>query len=154
MAYKLSFFLPCLLLTTSYASATPVIYGEAVTVCSKSASDNATGIRCLEKQLQQTEQTVQRTLESALKRVQSEDWLLPNMDYEDEDSQIVKDTANALRNDQAAWAKHKALFCQVASSQISSNAPGYPTLVTQCKINMNQARIAELKQLMAQLKSE
>lgn len=154
MAYKLSFFLSCLLLATSYASATPVIYGEAVAVCSKSASDNFTGIRCLEKQLQQTEQTLQRTLAVALERVQSEDWLLSNMDYEDENSQVVKDTANALRSDQTAWEKHKILFCQVASSQISSQAPNYPTLITQCKINMNQTRIAELKQLMAQLKSE
>lgn len=123
-------------------------------VCSKNASDNSAGIRCLEQQLQQTEQILQHTLEAALERVQSEDWLLPNMDYEDENSQIVKDTANALKSDQTEWAKHKALFCQVASSQISSKAPNYPTLVTQCKINMNQARIAELKQLMAQLKSQ
>lgn len=154
MAYKLSFFLSCLLLATCYASAAPVIYGEEVAVCSKSSSDNSTGIQCLEKQLQQTEQTLQHTLAEALARVQSEDWLLPNMDYEDENSQVVKDAANALRSDQTAWAKHKVLFCQVASSQISSKAPNYPGLVTQCKINMNKARIAELKQLMAQLKSE
>ncbi len=119
-------------------------------MCAKSA-DYAAGTRCLERQRKQTEQALQQTLAAALKRVQSEDWLLTNMDYEDENSQIVEDTANALKDDQTTWGKHKALFCQVASSQISSKAPVYPTSVTQCEINMNKARIDELKALMAQV---
>lgn len=119
-------------------------------MCAKSA-DYAAGTECLEKRRQQTEQTLQRTLAAALKQVQSEDWLEANADYEDEDSQIVVDTANALKNDQAAWEKHKALFCQVASSQISAKTPNYWVLSTQCEINMNKARIDELNALMAQV---
>ncbi|ELY2854770.1 lysozyme inhibitor LprI family protein [Cronobacter dublinensis] len=151
MAYKLFIFLPCMLLSASYAVAAPIIDGEEVATCAKHVSDYAAGTRCLEKQRKQTEQALQQTLAAALKRVQSEDWLLANMDYEDENSQIVEDTANALKNDQTTWEKHKALFCQVASSQISSKAPVYPTSVTQCEINMNKARIDELKALMAQV---
>ncbi|EJJ0661581.1 DUF1311 domain-containing protein [Cronobacter sakazakii] len=151
MIYKASIFLPCLLLSTSYAFTASVIDGKEVITCAKQTNDYAAGTECLEKLHQQTEQTLQRTLAAALKRVQSEDWLLTNMDYEDEDSQIVVDTANALKNDQTIWEKHKALFCQVASSQISSKAPVYPTSVTQCEINMNKARIDELNALMAQV---
>lgn len=142
--------LPCLLLSTSYAFAASVIDGKEVITCGKSA-DYAAGTRCLEKLHQQTEQTLQQTLAAALKQVQSEDWLEANADYEDEDSQIVVDTANALKNDQAAWEKHKALFCQVASSQISAKTPNYWVLSTQCEINMNKARIDELNALMAQV---
>ncbi len=119
-------------------------------MCAKSA-DYAAGTRCLEKQRQQTEQALQQTLEAALKRVQSEDWLEANADYGDEDSQIVEDTANALKNDQMTWEKHKALFCRVASSQISEKTPNYWVISTQCEINMNKARIDELKALMAQV---
>ncbi|EOV0676529.1 lysozyme inhibitor LprI family protein [Cronobacter dublinensis] len=151
MAYKLSIFLSCLLLSASYVFAAPIIDGKEVVTCAKHVSDYAAGTRCLEKQRQQTEQVLQQTLEATLKRVQSEDWLLTNMDYEDENSQIVEDTANALKNDQTTWEKHKTLFCRVASSQISSKAPVYPTSVTQCEINMNKARIDELKALMAQV---
>ncbi len=119
-------------------------------MCAKSA-DYAAGTRCLEKQRKQTEQVLQQTLEAALKQVQSGNWLEANADYEDEDSQIIEDTANALTNDQTTWEKHKALFCRVASSQLSEKTPNYWVLSTQCEINMNKARIAELKALMAQV---
>ncbi|ELY5814916.1 DUF1311 domain-containing protein [Cronobacter turicensis] len=142
--------LSCLLLSTSYAFAASVIDGKEVITCGKSA-DYAAGTRCLERQRKQTEQALQRALAAALKQVQSEDWLEANADYEDEDSQIVVDTANALKNDQAAWEKHKALFCQVASSQISAKTPNYWVLSTQCEINMNKTRIDELNALMAQV---
>ncbi|EKK7714307.1 DUF1311 domain-containing protein [Cronobacter dublinensis] len=122
-----------------------------MTTCAKHVSDYAAGTRCLERQRKQTEQALQQTLEAALKQMQSEDWLEANADYEDENSQIVEDTANALTNDQTTWEKHKALFCQVASSQISEKTPNYWVLSTQCEINMNKARIAELKALMAQV---
>ncbi|ELY5879986.1 DUF1311 domain-containing protein [Cronobacter sakazakii] len=150
MGYNLIFFLPFLLLPTTCVAASSIIYGEAAKMCAKSA-DYAAGTRCLERQRKQTEQALQQTLAAALKQVQSEDWLEANADYEDEDSQIVVDTANALKNDQAAWEKHKALFCQVASSQISAKTPNYWVLSTQCEINMNKARIDELKALMAQV---
>ncbi|EPO1786706.1 lysozyme inhibitor LprI family protein [Cronobacter turicensis] len=142
--------LSCLLLSTSYAFAASVIDGKEVITCGKSA-DYAAGTRCLERQRKQTEQALQQTLAVALKQVESEDWLEANADYEDEDSQIVADTANALKNDQAAWEKHKARFCQVASSQISAKTPNYWVLSTQCEINMNKARIDELNALMAQV---
>ncbi|PQV88877.1 lysozyme inhibitor LprI family protein [Cronobacter sakazakii] len=150
MDYKLIFFLPFLLLPTTCVAASSIIYGETAKICAKSA-DYAAGTRCLERQRKQTEQALQQTLAAALKQVQSEDWLEANADYEDEDSQIVVDTANALKNDQAAWEKHKALFCQVASSQISAKTPNYWVLSTQCEINMNKARIVELNALMAQV---
>ncbi|EOI3530004.1 lysozyme inhibitor LprI family protein [Cronobacter dublinensis] len=150
MRYKLRFFLPILFLLTTCVAASPIIYGEAAKMCAKSA-DYAAGTRCLEKQRKQTEQALQQTLEAALKQVQSGNWLEANADYEDEDSQIVEDTANALTNDQTTWEKHKALFCRVASSQLSEKTPNYWVLSTQCEINMNKARIAELKALMAQV---
>ncbi|MDI6427535.1 lysozyme inhibitor LprI family protein [Cronobacter dublinensis] len=138
------------LLAAHYAVAAPIIDGEEVATCAKHVSDYAAGTRCLERQRKQTEQALQQTLEAALKQVQSGNWLEANADYEDENSQIIEDTANALKNDQTTWEKHKALFCQV-SSQVSSKAPVYPTSVTQCEINMNKARIDELKALMAQV---
>ncbi|EOU9532604.1 lysozyme inhibitor LprI family protein [Cronobacter dublinensis] len=150
MKYIAYFFLPFLLLPTTCVAASSIIYGEAAKMCAKSA-DYAAGTRCLEKQRKQTEQALQQTLEAALKQVQSEDWLEANADYEDEDSQIVEDTANALTNDQTTWEKHKALFCRVASSQLSEKTPNYWVLSTQCEINVNKARIAELKALMAQV---
>ncbi|EOI3545447.1 lysozyme inhibitor LprI family protein [Cronobacter dublinensis] len=150
MKYIAYFFLPFLLLPTTCVAASSIIYGEAAKMCAKSA-DYAAGTRCLEKQRKQTEQALQQTLEAALKQVQSEDWLEANADYEDENSQIVEDTANALKNDQTTWEKHKALFCRVASSQLSEKTPNYWILSTQCEINMNKARIDELKALMAQV---
>ncbi|EOL8987383.1 lysozyme inhibitor LprI family protein [Cronobacter dublinensis] len=150
MGYKLVFFLPFLLLPTTCVAASSIIYGEAAKMCAKSA-DYAAGTQCLERQRKQTEQALQQTLAAALKQVQSEDWLEANADYEDEDSQIVEDTANALKNDQTTWEKHKALFCRVASSQLSEKTPNYWVLSTQCEINMNKARIDELKALMAQV---
>ncbi|WP_336286797.1 lysozyme inhibitor LprI family protein [Cronobacter dublinensis] len=150
MKYIAYFFLPFLLLPTTCVAASSIIYGEAAKMCAKSA-DYAAGTRCLEKQRKQTEQALQQTLEAALKQVQSEDWLEANADYEDENSQIIEDTANALTNDQTTWEKHKALFCRVASSQLSEKTPNYWVLSTQCEINMNKARIAELKALMAQV---
>ncbi|WP_369833944.1 lysozyme inhibitor LprI family protein [Cronobacter dublinensis] len=150
MKYIAYFFLPFLLLPTTCVAASSIIYGEAAKVCAKSA-DYAAGTRCLEKQRKQTEQALQQTLEAALKQMQSGNWLEANADYEDEDSQIVEDTANALTNDQTTWEKHKALFCKVASSQLSEKTPNYWVLSTQCEINMNKARIAELKALMAQV---
>ncbi|ELQ5996243.1 DUF1311 domain-containing protein [Cronobacter dublinensis] len=150
MKYIAYFFLPFLLLPTTCVAASSIIYGEAAKMCAKSA-DYAAGTRCLEKQRKQTEQALQQTLEAALKQVQSGNWLEANTDYEDEDSQIVEDTANALTNDQTTWEKHKALFCRVASSQLSEKTPNYWVLSTQCEINMNKARIDELKALMAQV---
>lgn len=143
--------LSCLLLSTSYAFTASVIDGKEVITCAKQVNDYAAGTRCLERQRKQTEQALQQTLAAALKQVQSEDWLEANADYEDEDSQIVVDTANALQNDQAAWEKHKALFCQVASSQISAKTPNYWVLSTRCEINMNKVRIDELNALIAQV---
>ncbi|ELQ6216370.1 DUF1311 domain-containing protein [Cronobacter dublinensis] len=150
MKYIAYFFLPFLLLPTTCVAASSIIYGEAAKICAKSA-DYAAGTRCLEKQRKQTEQALQQTLEAALKQVQSGNWLEANTDYEDEDSQIVEDTANALTNDQTTREKHKALFCRVASSQLSEKTPNYWVLSTQCEINMNKARIDELKALMAQV---
>ncbi|EOL9020550.1 lysozyme inhibitor LprI family protein [Cronobacter dublinensis] len=150
MKYIAYFFLPFLLLPTTCVAASSIIYGEAAKMCAKSA-DYAAGTRCLERQRKQTEQALQQTLEAALKQMQSEDWLEANADYEDENSQIVEDTANALTNDQTTWEKHKALFCWVASSQLSEKTPNYWVLSTQCEINMNKARIDELKALMAQV---
>ncbi|EOC0208513.1 lysozyme inhibitor LprI family protein [Cronobacter dublinensis] len=150
MKYIAYFFLPFLLLPITCVAASSIIYGEAAKMCAKSA-DYAAGTRCLERQRKQTEQALQQTLAAALKQVQSEDWLEANADYEDEDSQIVEDTANALKNDQTTWEKHKALFCRVASSQLSEKTPNYWVLSTQCEINMNKARIDELKALMAQV---
>ncbi|EQA3417574.1 lysozyme inhibitor LprI family protein [Cronobacter dublinensis] len=150
MKYIAYFFLPFLLLPITCVAASSIIYGEAAKMCAKSA-DYAAGTRCLEGQRKQTEQALQQTLAAALKQVQSEDWLEANADYEDEDSQIVEDTANALKNDQTTWEKHKALFCRVASSQLSEKTPNYWVLSTQCEINMNKARIDELKALMAQV---
>ncbi|EOT1171440.1 lysozyme inhibitor LprI family protein [Cronobacter dublinensis] len=150
MKYIAYFFLPFLLLPTTCVAASSIIYGEAAKMCAKSA-DYAAGTRCLERQRKQTEQALQQTLAAALKQMQSEDWLEANADYEDEDSQIVEDTANALTNDQTTWEKHKALFCRVASSQLSEKTPNYWVLSTQCEINMNKARIDELKALMAQV---
>ncbi|EOL8937121.1 lysozyme inhibitor LprI family protein [Cronobacter dublinensis] len=150
MKYIAYFFLPFLLLPITCVAASSIIYGEAAKMCAKSA-DYAAGTRCLEGQRKQTEQALQQTLAAALKQVQSEDWLEANADYEDENSQIVEDTANALKNDQTTWEKHKALFCRVASSQLSEKTPNYWVLSTQCEINMNKARIDELKALMAQV---
>ncbi|EOI3464859.1 lysozyme inhibitor LprI family protein [Cronobacter dublinensis] len=150
MKYIAYFFLPFLLLPITCVAASSIIYGEAAKMCAKSA-DYAAGTRCLERQRKQTEQALQQTLAAALKQVQSEDWLEANADYEDENSQIVEDTANALKNDQTTWEKHKALFCRVASSQLSEKTPNYWVLSTQCEINMNKARIDELKALMAQV---
>ncbi|MDT3667395.1 lysozyme inhibitor LprI family protein [Cronobacter dublinensis] len=150
MKYIAYFFLPFLFLPTTCVAASSIIYGEATKMCAKSA-DYAAGTRCLERQRKQTEQALQQTLEAALKRVQSGNWLEANADYEDENSQIIEDTANALKNDQTTWEKHKALFCRVASSQLSEKTPNYWVLSTQCEINMNKARIDELKALMAQV---
>ncbi|WP_105633163.1 lysozyme inhibitor LprI family protein [Cronobacter dublinensis] len=150
MKYIAYFFLPFLLLPTTCVAASSIIYGEAAKMCAKSA-DYAAGTRCLERQRKQTEQALQQTLEAALKQVQSGNWLEANADYEDENSQIIEDTANALTNDQTTWEKHKALFCRVASSQLSEKTPNYWVLSTQCEINMNKARIDELKALMAQV---
>ncbi|EOC1566125.1 DUF1311 domain-containing protein [Cronobacter dublinensis] len=150
MKYIAYFFLPFLFLPTTCVAASSIIYGEAAKMCAKSAG-YAAGTRCLEKQRKQTEQALQQTLEAALKQVQSGNWLEANADYEDENSQIIEDTANALTNDQTTWEKHKALFCRVASSQLSEKTPNYWVLSTQCEINMNKARIAELKALMAQV---
>ncbi|EOL8958638.1 lysozyme inhibitor LprI family protein [Cronobacter dublinensis] len=150
MRYKSRFFLPFLFLPTTCVAASSIIYGEAAKMCAKSA-DYAAGTRCLERQRKQTEQALQQTLAAALKRVQSGNWLEANADYEDENSQIIGDTANALTNDQTTWEKHKALFCRVASSQLSEKTPNYWVLSTQCEINMNKSRIDELKALMAQV---
>jgi len=80
----------------------------------------------------------------SLATVQSDDWLLPNVDYENSNSNIVKKNKEAFISNQKSWENESAQFCELATSRISASAPLYPVLLIQCRINMKKKRIDAL----------
>jgi len=80
----------------------------------------------------------------SLATVQSDDWLLPNVEYSDSNSDIVIKNKQAFIDNQKNWQKEIAQFCELATSRISASAPLYPVLLMQCRINMKKKRIEAL----------
>jgi len=80
----------------------------------------------------------------SLATVQSDDWLLPNVEYSDSNSDIVIKNKQAFIDNQKNWQKESAQFCELATSRISASAPLYPVLLIQCRINMKKKRIETL----------
>ncbi len=111
----------------------------------KSADDDiANYIDCLQKEESKVDKAMKDVFDRALATVQSDEWLLPNVDYENSHSDIVKQNKEAFISNQKSWQKENMQFCELATSRISASAPLHPALLIQCKINMKKRRVEEL----------
>jgi len=142
----------CLLfpITNAFCSQHPLISGKEIDLCQKETKEYSFYIRCLEDKLSASEQRLASLFNATKALVQSEEWLAANVDYQDENSSVVSDNEKKLVEDRQNWVKHRDLFCDLATSQISENAQNHYPLLTQCKINLNNGRIKELEVLRAQ----
>ncbi len=124
-----------------------MLTGPEVELCQnkKSGDDDISNyIDCLEKEESKVDKTMKAAFDRSLATVQSDDWLLPNVEYSDSNSDIVKQNKEAFIDNQKNWQKESAQFCELAMSRISASAPLYPVLLIQCRINMKKRRIEEL----------
>lgn len=111
----------------------------------KSADDDISNyIDCLQKEESKVDKAVKDVFDRALATVQSDEWLLPNVDYENSHSDIVKQNKEAFISNQKSWQKESMQFCELATSRISASAPLHPALLLQCRINMKKRRVEEL----------
>ncbi|WP_314418579.1 lysozyme inhibitor LprI family protein [Pseudescherichia vulneris] len=106
--------------------------------------DLSTYIDCLKDEESKVDKAMKAAFDRSLATVQSDDWLLPNVEYSDSNSDIVKQNKEAFIDNQKNWQKESAQFCELAMSRISASAPLYPVLLIQCRINMKKRRIEEL----------
>lgn len=110
----------------------------------KSADDISKYIDCLQKEESKVDKAVKAAFDRSLATVQSDEWLLPNVDYENSHSDIVKQNRETFISNQKSWQKESMQFCELATSRISASAPLHPALLIQCRINMKKKRIKEL----------
>lgn len=101
-------------------------------------------IDCLKNKESKVDKAMKAAFDRSLATVQSDEWLLPNVDYENSNSDIVKKNKEAFISNQKSWEKASAQFCELATTRISASAPLYPVLLIQCRINMKKKRIEEL----------
>ncbi len=101
-------------------------------------------INYLQREESKVDKAVKAAFDRSLATVQSDEWLLPNIDYENSHSDIVKQNKEAFISNQKSWQRESAQFCELATSRISASAPLYPVLLIQCRINMKNKRIKEL----------
>lgn len=111
----------------------------------KSGDDDLlTYIDCLKDEESKVDKAMKTTFDKSLATVQSDDWLLPNVDYENSNSDIVEKTREAFISNQKNWQKGSMQFCELATSRISASAPLHSPLLIQCRINMKKKRIEAL----------
>jgi len=111
----------------------------------RSVNDNlSTYIDCLKNKESKVDKAMKAAFDKSLATVQSNEWLLPNVEYSDSNSDIVKQNKEAFIDNQKNWQKESAQFCELATSRISALAPLYPVLLIQCRINMKKKRIEAL----------
>lgn len=106
--------------------------------------DLSTYIDCLKDEESKVDKAMKAAFDRSLATVQSDEWLLPNVDYENSNSNIVKKNKEAFISNQKSWENESAQFCELATSRISASAPLYPVLLIQCRINMKKKRIEAL----------
>lgn len=124
-----------------------ILTGPESELCqSKKSGDDdlSTYIDCLGKEESKVDKAMKAAFDKSLATVQSDDWLLPNVDYNDSNSDIVKHNKEALIRNQKNWQKNSMQFCELATSRISASAPLHPALLIQCIINMKKKRIEAL----------
>lgn len=111
----------------------------------KSAEDDISNyINCLQKEESKVDKAVKVAFDRSLATVQSDEWLLPNVDYENSHSDIVKQNKERFISNQKCWQKESVQFCELATSRISASAPLHPALLLQCRINMKKRRVKDL----------
>ncbi|WP_173633965.1 lysozyme inhibitor LprI family protein [Paramixta manurensis] len=132
-----------------------LLTGPEMASCQKKETSNGKGfadyVSCMQEQEQKTSVMVEGAYKKLLSITQSDEWLLPNVDYSDVTSPIVTENKNNLTEDQRLWIKHKSLFCGVSSSQTSSSAPMHAIYLLQCKVNLNKNRLKEFDAVFKQL---
>ena len=136
-----------LLVRTLFAAETDTfLTGPESDLCQSenSGGDISRYIDCLEKEESKIDQQMKNSFHSSLATVQSDEWLLPNIDYEDSNSDIVKKNKQILISNQKSWQKESMQLCELATSKISASAPLHPALLIQCRINMKKRRVEEL----------
>jgi len=124
-----------------------VLTGPESELCqSKNSVDDdiSNYIHCLQKEESKVDKVLKAVFDRSLTTVQSDHWLLPNIDYENSHSDIVKQNKEAFINSQKSWQKESMQFCEIATSRISASAPLHPALLLQCRINMKKRRVEEL----------
>lgn len=124
-----------------------ILTGPESELCQSKKSgdgDISNYIDCLKKEESKVDKTMKAAFDRSLATVQSDDWFLPNVDYENSNSDIVKKNREAFISNQKSWEKESAQICELATSRISASAPLYPVLLTQCRINMKKRRIEAL----------
>lgn len=124
-----------------------MLTGPEVELCQNKKSgdgDISNYIDCLKKEESKVDKTMKAAFDRSLATVQSDEWLLPNVDYNDSNSDIVIKNREAFISNQKSWQKESTQFCELATSTISASAPLYPVLLIQCRINMKKKRIEAL----------
>jgi len=124
-----------------------VLTGPESKLCQSKRSGNddlSTYIDCLKNEESKVDKAMKAAFDRSLATVQSDDWLLPNVEYSDSNSDIVIKNKEAFISNQKSWEKESAQFCELATSRISASAPLYPVLLIQCRVNMKQKRIETL----------
>ncbi|MCR4456998.1 DUF1311 domain-containing protein [Pseudescherichia sp. L3] len=124
-----------------------ILTGQESELCQskKLANDDISNyIDCLQKEESKVDKAVKAAFDRSLATVQSDEWLLPNVDYENSHSDIVKQNKEAFISNQKSWQKENMQFCELATSRISASAPLHPALLLQCRINMKKRRVEEL----------
>ncbi len=110
-----------------------------------SAEDDISNyINCLQKEESKVDKAMKAAFDRSLATVQSDEWLLPNVDYENSHSDIVKQNKERFISNQKCWQKESVQFCELATSRISASAPLHPALFLQCRINMKKRRVKDL----------
>lgn len=96
----------------------------------KSAEDDISNyINCLQKEESKVDKAMKAAFDRSLATVQSDEWLLPNVDYENSHSDIVKQNKERFISNQKCWQKESVQFCELATSRISASAPLHPALL-------------------------
>lgn len=124
-----------------------MLTGPESELCQSKRSGNddlSTYIDCLKDEESKVDKAMKTAFDRSLATVQSDEWLLPNVDYENSNSDIVKKNKEAFISNQKSWEKESAQFCELTSSRISASAPLYPVLLIQCRVNMKKKRIDAL----------
>lgn len=124
-----------------------IITGPESELCQskKPADDDISNyIDCLQKEESKLDKAVKVAFERSLATVQSDEWLLPDVDYENSHSDIVKQNKETFISNQKSWQKEIMQFCELATSRISASAPLHPALLLQCRINMKKRRVKDL----------
>lgn len=142
-------------LLTQQALAAPdqnLLTGTESTYCQQKGMSESKNfdsyISCMQSEEDKSKKLLNATFNKALSNVQSENWLLPNVNYESEKSKITSKNKFDLQDDQNHWLKHKSEFCNVLTSKISDSAKMYSVLLMQCHINMDKQRAKELNYLL------